>query len=750
MFQFMNKKYDLLFILTIFITGIIAYSNSFDCSFHFDDSNVFHNIHSSVTADSAEIGDWLRFFPARPIGMLTFAINYNIHKLDLWGYHLVNLIIHLTNAFLVWWLTWLTLSTPVMKDTQISRYKTIMAFLTGLLFVTHPLATQSVTYIVQRFASLATLFYLLSLILFVQGKLWPGDRKNIPWFLFGGSIVCAVLGMLTKEIVFTLPFAIILYDYCFLKTTPWKLEIKDDGLIISFIMLVIFLLLVFRNSSVSHVSIFNPVLPNQGYTYSISMKEYFFTQFRVILTYIRLFVLPINQNLDYDYHLSTGFFQLKTFCSFSLLLGILAAGVFLFKRYRLISFGIFWFFLTMSVESSIIPISQNVIFEHRTYLPGFGFFLALTGAFFYFFKERYLKYAVIIILMIASINTVLTYQRNKVWKNEYILWADCLKKSPDKERPNENFGLALFTDGRIEEAIDHYNKAIRITPDYAGVYSNRGAAYAKLGQYQLAFEDFNKAIRLKPDYAEGYYNKGISYTDLGQYQLAIENFNKAIRLRPNNAEAYNNRGTIYSKLAQYQLALENYNQTIRLKPDDAGAYYNRGLAYTDIGQYQQAIENFNTAIHLKPNNADAYNNLGTTYLKLGQYQQAIENCNQTVRLKPNDANGYYNRGIAYGKLGQHQREIEDYNQAIRLTPDDADAYYNRGIAYGALGQVQRAIESWNQAIRLKPNYAEAYNNRGTFYLMKGDDKLGCSDAQKACEMGVCKTLEWAKGKGYCR
>ena len=218
----MNKKNNFLFIVAIFIAGIIAYSNSFDCSFHFDDDNVFH---SSVTTGSASIGDWIRLFPSRSIGMLTFALNYNIHGLNLWGYHLVNLIIHLTDAFLIWWLTWLTLSTPVMKDTRISRHRTMVAFLTGLLFVTHPLATQSVTYIAQRFASLATLFYLLSLILFVKGKLWQGD-KNTSWFLFGGSIVCAALGMLTKEIVFTLPFAILLYDYCFLKADLLEVRSK--------------------------------------------------------------------------------------------------------------------------------------------------------------------------------------------------------------------------------------------------------------------------------------------------------------------------------------------------------------------------------------------------------------------------------------------------------------------------------------------------------------------------------------------
>jgi tetratricopeptide (TPR) repeat protein len=717
-----DNKYNLLFIFAIFITGIIAYSNSFDCSFHFDDRNVFHSVvndinvlQSSVKGDSASIVDWLRLFPTRPIGILTFAINYNIHGLNLWGYHLVNLIIHLINAFLVWWLTWLTLSTPVMKDTQISRHKTMMAFLTGLLFVTHPLATQSVTYIAQRFASLATLFYLLSLILFVQGKLWQRDKK-VPWFLFGGSIVCAVLGMLTKEIVFTLPFTILLFDYCFLKTIPWKLEIQDKGLIISFIMLVIFILLYFSFSPVSPVSIFNPVAPDQGYSYSISMKEYFLTQFSVILTYIRLFILPLNQNFDYDYPLSSSFFQLKTFLSFSLLLGILATGILMFKRYRLISFGIFWFFLTISVESSIIPISQNVIFEHRTYLPGFGFFLALTGAFFYFFKGRYLKIAVIILLMVAALNTALTYQRNKVWKNEYTLWGDCLKKSPDKERSNENFGRALFAEGKLEDAIDHYNKAIRITPDYAYVYNSRGAAYAKLGQYQLAFEDFNKAIRLKPDYAESYYNKGIAYTDLGQYQPAIENFNKTILLKPNYADAYNNRGALYSKLGQYQLAIENYNQIIRLKPDDADAYFNRGKVYFELGQHQSAIENYNEAIRLNREYIYAYNS----------------------------------RGNVYVELGQRQRAIESYNEAIRLKPDFAIAYNNRGTAYNELGQYKLAIDDFNKAISLDENYADAYSNRASVYFNQGNKKLSCYDAQKACDLGHCKVLEIAKVKGLCR
>lgn len=671
----MNKKTNLFLILIILVAGILAYSNSFDCSFHFDDGNV---LHSSVTENPATLGDWIRLFPNRPVGILTFYFNFRLHGLDVWGYHLVNLVIHLTNAFLVWWLVWLTFATPAMKKEKIAAHKTMAAFLTGLLFVTHPLATQSVTYIVQRFASLATLFYILSLILFIQGRLWQG-HKTISRLLFGGSILCAVSGMLSKEIVVTLPFAMLLYEFCFLKTDLRKWRLRDEGLIVPLIILAVFIVQALRIVTVRH---FETIQPIQGYAYAISMKEYLFTQFSVILTYLRLFILPINQNFDYDYRVASGFFELKTFLSFSLLLGILAAGVLLFKKYRLISFGIFWFFLTLSVESSFLPISQNVIFEHRTYLPGFGFFLALTGAFFYFFKDRYFKIAIIILLAIAAVNTFLTYQRNKVWKNEHTFWADGLKKSPDKARPNNNFGLVLFAEGKTMEAIEYFNKAIRLSPDFIFFYNNRGAAYAKLGQYQRAIDD--------------------------------------------------------------------YNQAIRLDPKHPGAYYNRGIAYNDSGQYRQAIEDFQSAVRLRPTFADAYINLAFTFLKVDQYQKAVESSSQAIVLKPRDANGYYNRGFAYDKLGQYQQAIDDYTETIRLKPDDYIAYGDRGIAYGKLGRPEQEIEDYNEAIRLKPDYADAYGRRGNFYLTRGAVERGCLDAKKACELGACKTWQWAQNQKHCR
>lgn len=575
----MDKKHNLLFILAILAAGVIVYSNSFDCSFHFDDRNI---LNSSIAKSSTTIHDWIRLFPTRPLGMLTFAANYNIHQLDVRGYHLVNLTIHLINALLVWWLTWITLSGPVMKEAPISRNKSAVSFLTGLLFVTHPLATQSVTYIVQRFTSLATLFYLSALILFIKGRLQ--ENKKTALLLFGASVLSGVCGILTKEIVFTLPLAIILYNYCFIRTS-WKPGLKDKSIVVSFILLAVFTLFLLKYYS---LNIFNTIQPDQGYAHSISMKEYLLTQFRVILTYIRLFFLPFNQNLDYDYPLSISILEMRTFLSFMALSGIVLAGVLLFKKYRLIAFGIFWFFLTVSVESSLIPISQNVIFEHRTYLPAFGLFIALTGSFFYLLSPKHLKIAVIVLLGIATVNAGLTYQRNRIWKNEYTLWNDCLKKSPDKARVNNERGAALADRGFYEQALEDFNKAIRLNPNFDKAYYNRGTIYGKLGRYEKAIEDCRTAIRLKPNYMEAYNNLGNAYAERGQYRMAIENYSEALRLMPDYFPVYINRGDVYVKIFQYRKAMEDYNQAVNLKPDYPRAYTNRANLYLKLGNENDA------------------------------------------------------------------------------------------------------------------------------------------------------------------
>ena len=588
------------------MVGIIAYSNSFDCSFHFDDD---HNItKNSSIRDLSNIKTWWGFVPSRPIGYLSFALDYHFHKLDVWGYHLVNLGIHIINAVLVWWLVMLTMATPVMKAQPISRHKGAMALFTALLFVSHPLATQSVTYIVQRLASLATLFYLLSLALYVKGRVREGNKDTRVYFYYAGSVLCAILGMLTKEIVFTLPFALVLYEFSFIRTDTWKFDLKDRGVQIPVIILVIFVALFFLNFS---FEIFNSIPPllNQGYDYPITAREYLLTQFSVILTYIRLFILPVNQNMDYDYPISHSLLEWHTLFGLLSLVGIFVAAIFLVRRYRLISFGIFWFFLTFSVESSVIPISQNVIFEHRTYLPSIGFFLALTGVVFYFIWDRYRQVSVGVLVLLVLTNAVLTYERNKVWKSEYSLWADCLKKSPNKPRPLCNYGKALADAGNASEALTYYDKAIKLNPQFYDVYYNRGNAKTKLGDDLGAIADYEETLRINPYYANAHYNLGNALARQGNMTEAVVQFEEAVRIRPRSAEYQNNLGYVLALLGKEDEAITHFREAIALKPDLVDAHNNLGSALLHQRRTDEAIESYREALRINPDFKQAKDNL---------------------------------------------------------------------------------------------------------------------------------------------
>jgi tetratricopeptide (TPR) repeat protein len=174
------------------------------------------------------------------------------------------------------------------------------------------------------------------------------------------------------------------------------------------------------------------------------------------------------------------------------------------------------------------------------------------------------------------------------------------------------------------------------------------------------------------------------------------------------------------------------------------------LSWHQCGRWENNFTLFNHALRAINNNYLAYVNRGTAYAELGQYQNAIQDYNDAIHLKPDDSLAHFDRGTTYYKLSQIKQAIEDYNEAIRLNPNYADAYSNRGLAYGRLIQYQQAIDDFNRAIHIRPDYVEDYRNRGVAYLMLSNNEFGCSDAQKACELGNCKLLEMAKGKGFCR
>jgi len=292
------------------------------------------------------------------------------------------------------------------------------------------------------------------------------------------------------------------------------------------------------------LSIFNPIHPYNGNTYTFTPINYLFTEFSVIVKYIQLLFLPINQNLDYDFPVSDSFFEIRTLLCFLLIISLLILAVFFFKKYRIISFGILWFFLTLMIESSFIPLA-DVIFEHRTYLPSVGFFLIITSGIYVLLWKKYKYVAISIFAIIVVSNAVLTFERNRVWKDDLSLWSDVVSKSPGK----------------------------------AQSVNNRGMAYNSLGQRDNAIADFTKAIELSQGYADAYTNRGNIYATNEQWGKAIADYTSAIAINPKDAEAYNNRGNVYVNIEQWQKAIADYSKTIELNPDYTNSYSYREYAY---------------------------------------------------------------------------------------------------------------------------------------------------------------------------
>jgi len=436
------KQKHVLAILLIWVLGILIYSNTFHSSWHFDDLGYIVN-----NETIRNITDWEALLngyasPERIVGLYSFALNYHFGQSEIFGYHLVNIAIHLIGASLVYWFLWLLLRTPKFAAVRFVVSKRSIALMAALIFLTHPLQTQAVTYVCQRFASLATLFYILTLCLYLAGRL----RQKGGWILWGGAGISALLGMFTKQITLTIPVAIIFIDLVFYQQAR---GIKDVLTKIKWQYLVILacVLIIPGIYSFRFIAILSQTVRSSGSFRgeSFDLFIYLLTQFRVVFTYIKILFAPLGQNLLYDFHVSPGILHWPTILSFACLSTIFIAGVYALKRNALIGFGILWFFICLSVESGIITI-RHVIFEHRLYLPMIAFSLFVVGMMLQFIKEEK-KFKIIGIVLIACLS-VLTYQRNAIWKDEFTLWEDVARKAPHKMRPYLNIGIAYSSAGQ--------------------------------------------------------------------------------------------------------------------------------------------------------------------------------------------------------------------------------------------------------------------------------------------------------------
>lgn len=617
-------------LLLVVLLGALIYSNTLQVPFAFDDDKyivsnpVLHDFRGFVDADFAErlisLNKLDQNFRTRIVTFFTFAVNYQLHGYSLTGYHLVNLLIHLLNAILVCWLVKLTMRTPFAlsgKEGADDNPAGIAAISAALLFVSHPLQTQAITYISQRFTSLATLFYLLAMTAYISWRLADGPIPKTGKYLSikgGGkktalyvlALVATILAMLSKEISFTLPLMLTMYEFFFFSGNRWPRWLA----LLPFLMTMLIIPMTVFSENAQYYDIVNLSQTMTGRWY-VQPLYYFYTQFIVVVDYLGLLVLPINQNVDHFHSLRTDFFQLPVVLSASFLASLIGIGVHLFLRsarergragfwLRLIAFGIFWFFLALSLESTLLPL-DDLMFEHRLYLPSVGFFLVLVATIETLrgrmgkFGGRVLPLAVASLVLVWS---GATYARNEVWRDHLGLWEDAARKSPEGFRSHYVLGRLYQDQGRDADAFRELEAAVRNDPLSMDGFCALAALHLKQGNKELATIMLNKAAGGKQLDKNSLCRLGDLYLEINYLTEAERVLRRALELNADNALM--TLGKLYLRQKRFNEAVSIVSKALELTPENGDISYNLGLIRVEMGDHAGAAKDFQRALTINP------------------------------------------------------------------------------------------------------------------------------------------------------
>ncbi|MFC1850496.1 tetratricopeptide repeat protein [candidate division CSSED10-310 bacterium] len=614
-----SRQLGYFFLFTVI--GFLIYSNTFSAVFHLDDlSKIVNNPEIRSFDRYGQLSLWLN--PrARPVAMLSFTMNYAVHELNVTGYHLVNICIHILVCFLVYHFVRQLLMFPGCSPAPLGRRQHFATIWVTLIFLTHPIQTQAVTYVIQRMTTLAALFYLSALLFYLKARqhhLSQGITGQTVVF-YTGTVITGYGAIFTKPVAISLPVVILLLEALFIRTRENKPDSKFL-LFFGFTLLILFFLIIFTGSLPKEVE-------------SISRVDYLATECKVLLKYMQLMIFPLNQNLDYDFPLSQGFFHLPEMLSLFVLLALLGVAGWCFSRWKLVSYSILWFFITLSIESSIIPI-RDVIFEHRLYLPLLGFSILFVSLVFSVLKS-YPRVLILLCVVQLCGYSWLTYARNRVWHTERTLWSDVVKKSPQISRAWAALGTALAREGDDEAALDCYFKAVKLNPDDVIAWNNIGGYLLQKGKLEQALSVFQKVLEIKKDYVEALTNVATIYAMEKNYSQAIFFYQKALKIKPMYVEARFNLGVALLHTGDVTGALFTFKHVLYYQSAHLGALCNLGHIYIRQKKYEEAELVLQRAYQQDPHDDTVLSNLGELYRAQGKYSEARQ---YFQRLKKNQGN----------------------------------------------------------------------------------------------------------------
>jgi Flp pilus assembly protein TadD len=633
----------------IVLTALAAYYNSFSAPFIFDDQ-------TAITENLTIRHFWSALSPlpkggvlGRPVVNFSFALNYAVGGLQVWGYHAMNLAIHVLAGLTLFGIVRHSLQQPLLSK-RFGDAALPLAFIVALLWTVHPLQTESVTSIVQRTESLMGLFYLLTIYCFIRGTESRGQgsegRSNKPvaggqkaggeiqkqaglrasasvFWLLAAVFFCA-LGMATKEVMVTAPLVVLLYDRTFVAGTfreawqrrgGWHLGLFGTWLVLGSLVLQM-------GGSRGAAADFG--LSTTPWTYAL-------TQCHAIVLYLGLAVWPHPLVFDYG----TNVVQHLTEVAPQAVILALLVGETLFMLWSRPALGFVGacFFLILAPSSSIVPLVAQTTAEHRMYLPLAAVIVLVVLGLYTMIGPRSL-----LVFAAAAVGLgCLTFQRNNDYGSELAIWSDTVAKRPDSARAHNNLGTALGNiPGRLPDAIVEFEAALKINPNWGRAHFNLGLALSKIpNRLPDAIAEYRAELQEHPNYPEVYNNLGVLLQQQGDVSAAIVQYKAALQIKPAYAEAHNNLGAALAKVRdRTPEAISEYEAALKINPAMTETHYNLGDLLARQGRYPIAAGEYEKALALKPGYAEGHLKLGLVFAHMGRLNEASAQFEEALQIKP--------------------------------------------------------------------------------------------------------------------
>ncbi len=683
-------------VLCIIAAGFWAYHNSFSGAFILDDDmRILRNFH---IRHLWPIWDVFRG-TSRPLVELSLAINYALGGTHVIGYHIVNFFIHLCAALVLFGVVRRTFQTEFLR-TRYEDASNGLALSIALLWIVHPLQTESVTYIIQRAESLMGLCYLTTLYCVIRGIT---SEKQRGWYM--AAVIACTAGMASKPIMVTAPLLVLLYDRTFISGTFRQALNQRKGLYLG--LTVTWGLFAVLLATV-------PADPGAGLGIKTSPLAYAKTQPGVLLHYLKLSIWPKSLCLYYGWPAVS---TLKEIVGPLLVIGpLIFLTLWALRTHQYIGFLGAWFFLILAPSSSFIPI-QDYVFEHRMYLSLAAIIgLVVLGGYellglLLVSRQHLRRITAIACVAISMVFLGLTtIHRNEDYRSEESIWRDTISKSSNSALVRANMGVALNKQGHLEEAKIQFIEILQQDPNNANAHYNLGNVLDEQGDFEEAKVHYLQALKLKPSFAEAYGNLGFVLDKQGHSEEAKDYYLQALQLNPNSAKTHNALGYILDKEDHLEEAKAHYLQALQLNSDLAEAYNGLGYILVKQDNLEAAKDQFLRALRLNPDYAKAHNGLGIALNKQGHLEEAKAHYLQALQLDPKLADVQNNLGVLLAQQGHLEAAKDQFLHVLQLDPGLAGAHNILGTVLEMQGHRQEAIAQFREALRLKPDDTLAKKN----------------------------------------